>query len=316
MSGHAFRFGCLSMDPLLSARDLVARAARYRDLGFTTFQVSDHFDRSPMAPLVSLAAVATAVDDIRVGTLVLANDFRHPAVLAKELATLDLISEGRLEVGLGAGWMTADYAASGIPLERPGLRIDRLSQSVSILDSVLRADGPVTLEGEHYRVAGLSSVPPPVQRPRPPLLIGGGGRRILTLAAQVADIVSINLSVQEGTVGPQASRSSVAEASDEKLAWVRTAAGPRMESLELHLLAYWACITDEPKSEAERQIAVRGLSLTPDELLRSPHCLIGPVEDLVERMHRLRERWQVNYVTFYGEDADEMAPLIARVAGT
>ncbi len=315
MSRNPFRFGYLAMEPLLSSRDLVTRASRARELGFTTFQVSDHFDRSPMAPLVSLAAVAAGVDDLRVGTLVLSNDFRHPALLAKELATLDLLSDGRLEVGLGAGWMTADYAVSGIPLERAGLRIDRLGESVTVVDAVLRAGDPVTLDGEHYRVAGLSSVPAPRQSPRPPFLIGGGGRRILTLAAQVADIVSINLSVQEGTVGPQAARSSIAEATDEKLGWVRSAAGSRMELLELHVLAYWSRITDDPEAEAERRIAAQGLTLTAEELLQSPHCLIGPLEELVERVHRLRDRWQINYVTFYGADAEGMAPLVARLAG-
>lgn len=171
------------------------------------------------------------------------------------------------------------------------------------------------MAGEHYRVSALSSVPAPSQSPRPPFLIGGGGRRILTLAAQLADIVSINLTVHEGTVGPQASRSSIAEATDEKLGWVRAAAGPRMARLELHILAYWARITDDPESEAGRRIVAQGLSLTTEELLQSPHCLIGPLEELVERVHRLRERWQISYVTFYGADAEDMAPLVARLAG-
>lgn len=316
MSARPFRFGHLAMGRVRSTSDLLESAGSARDHGCTTFQVSDHFDRSPVSPLVALAAVAVAVPDVGLGTLVLANDFRHPAVLAKELATLDLLSDGRLEVGLGAGWMSEDYAVSGIARERAGVRIDRLAETVAILDAVLRADGPVTRTGEHYSVTGLSSVPTPAHRPRPPLLIGGGGPRILTLAARHADVVSINLSVGEGRVGTEASRSSVAAATDEKVGWVRAAAATRSSQPELHVLAYWSQITDDPLTEAEARITALGLDLSPSEMLESPHCLIGPLEQLVERVHRLRERWGISYVTFYDHDTAPMAPLISRLAGS
>jgi len=314
LPSHPFRFGYLAMEPT-DGTDWGHRARWARDHGFSTFQVSDHFDRSPAAPLLTLVAAAAGAPRIRVGTLVLDNDFRHPAVLAKELATLDSVSGGRLEVGLGAGWMTADYAVSGITFERAGVRIDKLTETVRILDRVLRADGPLTFVGNHYAVQDLRCIPATVQRPRPPLVIGGGGRRILTLAGSVADVVSLNLSVGEGHVGPAAARSSVAQATDEKLGWVREAAGARFSSLELHAVVYWAAVTDDPERTAAEVIARRGLKLTPPELLASPHCLIGRMEDLVDRVHSLRERWGLSYLTFYDADAPAMAPLVAELAG-
>ena len=309
-----FRFGQLAMRPAATRAEWLERARRAEAQGFATFQVSDHFDRSPAAPLLTLAAVAQATSTIGLGTLVLNNDLRQPAVLAKELATLDVLCDGRLEVGIGAGWMTADYEVSGIPFEPAGRRVDKLAGTLAILTATLNGPGPVTLTGEHYAVLELRSIPAP-RRPRTPLLVGGGRPRVLTLAARTADVVSVNFDVSEGRVGPRAARSASTDATDEKLGWVRAAAAGRPVVPELHLVAYWSQMTDRPEEVAAARIAALGLPVTPEELLASPHCLIGPRERLVERLLELRERWGFSYVTVYDSDADSLAPVVADLAG-
>ena len=311
-----FRFGQLVMAPADTRAQWCERARRAEGQGWSTFQVSDHFDRSPSAPLLTLAAVAQVTSTIRLGTLVLDNDFRHPAVLAKELTTLDVLCDGRLEVGMGAGWMPADYAVSGIAFDRPGRRIDRLTESLAILSQALRGPEPVTVEGEHYTVSGLRSTPVPVQRPHVPLLVGGGRERVLGLAGRTADIVSINLDVGEGRVGPRATRSAFADATDEKIGWVRAAAAGRGSAPELHLVAYWVQLGEPAAESAAARIAANGFELTPRELLDSPHCLMGPRQQVVDRLVELRERWGFSYVTVYDSDAEAMAPVVAELAGT
>ncbi|NEK58452.1 TIGR03621 family F420-dependent LLM class oxidoreductase [Geodermatophilus sabuli] len=311
-----FRFGVLAMRPAATRTEWLDRARRAEDDGFGTFQVSDHFDRSPASPLLTLAAVAQATSSIRLGTLVLDNDFRHPAVLGKELATLDVLCDGRLEVGIGAGWMPADYAVSGLPFDPPGLRVDRLAETLAVLDAVLGSPEPVTWTGEHTRVTGLRSVPAPRQQPRPPLLVGGARPRVLGLAGRLADVVSVNIDVREGRVGPQATRSALADAVDEKVGWVRAAAAGRPVAPELHLVAYWAEVTERPEEAAARRIAAAGLDLAPRELLASPHCLIGPRAQVTERLLQARERWGFSYVTVYDSDAASLTPVVAGLAGT
>lgn len=306
-----FRFGVLRMQPVTSASALVESARLAEARGFSTFQVSDHFARSPFSPLVALAALATTTSTIRLGTLVLDNDFRHPAVMAKEAATLDLLSDGRFELGLGAGWMTDDYTTSGIPFDSAGTRIARLAETLHVLRAVLGQEEPASFEGEHYSIAGLASVPPPVQPGGPVLLVGGGRPKILALAAEHADIVSVNMDVSEGRVGHRAARSAFADATDEKLGWVRAAAADRFESLELHHVAYWSQITDDPLAVAAERIDRAGLNVTPAELLASPHCLIGPLEALVDQLHERRERWGFSYITLYDSDAAGCAQLVA-----
>ncbi len=308
-----FDFGVLWMTPAATAAQWRQRARWTEDAGFASFQLSDHFDRSPVSPLVTLAAVAQVTSRLRLGALVLNNDFRHPAVLAKEAATLDLLCDGRLELGLGAGWMTADYAVSGIERRPAGRRIERLAETVTILDRVLGGSEPATVHGRHYSVDTLAGVPAAVSSPRPPLLVGcGGSPRVLSLAGRVADIVGINLDVAEGRVGPRAARSAYADATDEKLRWVREAAGGR--EIRLHLVAYWAEVTEHPREAAARRIAAQGLQADPEEFLASPHCLIGPAGRLTERLAELQQRWGFDYVSLYDSDAESFAPVLAAVA--
>lgn len=308
---HPFRFGYLAMRPRTTLLEWQDAARSAEGGGFSTFQVSDHFDRSPAAPLPVLAAVAQVTTTVRLGTLMLDNDFRHPAVLVKELATLDVLCGGRLEIGIGAGWMHEDYRVSGIAYEPAGVRIAKLAETLEILDRVLRAAAPATVSGRHYAVEGLRSVPMPVQRPRPPLLVGGGGPRIL----RHADVVSVNMQVGEGSVGPVATGSATAAATDAKVAHLRRELGERRASVPLHLVAYWTAITEDRIAAAERLIALRRLPTTPEQLLDSPHALIGPRSRVVEQLLTQRERWGLSYVTCYDDDVDALAPVVAELAG-
>jgi probable F420-dependent oxidoreductase len=198
-----FRFAAqLSKAPDGTARSWADQARKAEDLGYSTLLVPDHFG-DQLAPVPALMAAADATTALRVGALVFDNDYRHPVVLAKEAATLDLLSGGRLELGLGAGWMRSDYAESGIAYDAPGLRVDRFAEAVAVIAGLLESDQPFSYSGTHYTVTEHSLLPRPVQRPRPPLILGGGGRRVLTIAGQWADIVSINVDLRAGTGGPE-----------------------------------------------------------------------------------------------------------------
>lgn len=292
-------FGALMMEPVTSAGQWADRVRRVEAAGCTALQVSDHFDRSPVSPMLALAAAAQVSDRLRLGTLVLNNDFRHPAVLAKEVASLQVLCDGRLDVGIGAGWMDADYAVSGIEREPAADRITRLAGTIDLLRTV--GDTPVDLERPGFSVRGLRNVPSPAARPR--LMVGGGGRRVLTLAGRTADVVGINFDVREGRVGPHAAASASERATDEKVGWVRAAGRDPV----LHLIAYWAEITEDPLEAARRRIAALGLALTPEQLLASPHALIGPRGAVGERLAVLRERWGFGAVTVYESDLAVLA---------
>ena len=308
-----FRFGQLMMLPAKSRAEWLDEVRRVEATGYASLQVTDHTDRTPMAPLIALTAAAQVSSTLRLGTLVLANDFRRPAVLAKEVATLDLLSDGRAEIGLGAGWLQTDYEQAGVDLDRPGVRIERLAETVDILRG-FQSGEPTTYRGKHYSVTGLPSVPPPV-RPQVPLLLGGGGRRILTLAAERADVVSVNFMITEGYTGPMAARSGLEAATDEKIALVRTAAAAVGRDPELHLVAYWAEVSDDPEAAIRRQIAKTGIPISPEEVVSSPHCLIGPLSFLKERLAELRERWGFSYVSIHDRNAGGCAELVGAMAG-
>jgi probable F420-dependent oxidoreductase len=313
-----FRFGVIAISPAPTMTDWIDRARRVEALGYSTLHLTDHFDRSPVSPLPMLAALASHTSSLTLGTLVLDNDFRHPAVLAKELATLDLITGGRLEVGLGAGWMTDDYDVSGIAFDPPRVRIARLDETLQILDDVLRG-GPTTFDGQHYRVSSLRSVPPPTSRPRPRLMVGGGGDRVLSLAARRGDVVSVNWSIGAGRVGEAAVRSGARPETLHKMEVIRTAAGDRFEKLELHLIAYLTAITTGTAAEnhaaLRRLLDERSLAMTPEDVADSPHCLVGTVEGIIDRLVDLRAELGFSYVTVYDTMMEEFAAVVEALAG-
>ena len=305
-----FRFG-FSLDGLDGPAEIAVRARRAEDMGYSAVVMTDHFD-DRHGPLVAMTAVALATTSLRVGTMVLANDYRHPAVLAKELASLDQVSGGRLEIGVGAGWMASDYEQAGIGFDRPGVRIERLDEAVSVLEGCF-CEGPFDFEGDHYTIKGLESQPKPFQKPRPPLLMAGGGHRMLALAARRADIVGINPSLHSGAIDEHAGPTATAGATDAKLAVVRDAAGDRFGALELQTRVHLAVITDD--AHALASAAAPAFGITAEQALASPHALVGTIDECVATIEGWRERWGISYISLMGGSAEAMAPVVERLAG-
>jgi probable F420-dependent oxidoreductase len=292
---------------------------RIEDLGYATVSISDHFTRGwVMEPLVAMTAAAEATDRLRVLSLVLGNDYRHPVLVHKAMATLDVLSEGRVEVGLGAGWLQSDYQAAGLALDPAGERIDRLEEAVAVLRGLFGAE-PLTFTGRHYRIEGLDGLPKPVQRPHPPLLIGGGGRRVLSVAGRHADVVSVNPSLRDGTVTAAVLADATAERVAEKVAWVREAAttagrDPAEIELQMNLLA---CRVETGPGHAGQAVSSLAAAAGADPALldRSPAVLAGSVDRCVEALRANRERFGISYVNV-GGDPEAAAPVVERLAGT
>ena len=306
-----FRFG-IQLSSAPSGADWAALARKAEDLGFSTLFLPDHFG-DQLAPVPAMQAAADATTDLRVGCLVFDNDYKHPVVLAKEVATIDVLSGGRVELGLGAGWMNSDYEQSGIQHDRAGVRIDRMEEGIAVMKGLFAA-GAFSYEGEHYRITAMDGLPKPVQRPHPPLLIGGGGKRVLSIAGREADIVGINPSIVSGNVDADAARSGAASLTDEKLAWVKAAAGDRYPELELNMLIFAGIITDDAAGTKAMMAPLFGLE--PNDLDDYPHALIGSVESICEDLQRRRERWDVSYVVVQGDAMEALAPVVARLSGT
>jgi probable F420-dependent oxidoreductase len=307
MPVRPFRFGVQGR-AAESAAAWRARARRAEDLGYDTFLVPDHFPRG-LGPIAALMAAADATTTLRVGTFVFDNDFRHPVVLAKEVTTLDLLSGGRFELGIGAGWFRAEYEAAGLPFAPASERIARLEESLRVLKALF-GEGPVTFAGAHYTLTAMNMATKPVQRPHPPILVGGGARRILSLAAREADIVGLGpRSRADGTTD---AGSISRAATEQKLAWVREAAGARLDALELNVFVYEVAETDDRAAVAaafaENEIPV-------ETVLDSPHTLIGSLDSMVEDLERRREEYGLSYIVVPEDKMEPLAPIIARLKG-
>jgi probable F420-dependent oxidoreductase len=306
-----FRFG-VQTSTATSGDEWAALARQAEDLGYATMFLPDHFG-DQLAPVPALAAAAAATTTLRVGALVFDNDYKHPVVLAKEMATIDVLSGGRLEIGLGAGWMTSDYEQSGIPYDKPSVRVDRFEEGLAVITGLLGPQ-PLTFEGTHYQVTGMNGLPKPIQQPGPPILIGGGLKRMLTLAGRHADIVGINPTIPNGEVDAEAARSGTAALTDQKLAWVRDAAGDRYDELEINLLNYACIVTDDRQQVAQDFAPLFGIS--PEDLLEFPHALVGTVDEICESIETNRERWDASYIVVQRDAMEAMAPVVARLAGS
>ncbi len=314
-----FRFGVQASAPPGGFTGTVDDGVRWRalarqveDLGYAVFTVADHLDEQ-WAPIPALVSVAEATTELRLGALVLGNDYRHPVVVAKEAATIDVLSGGRLELGLGAGWMRTDYDAAGIALDRAGVRIDRLAEAVTVITALLEGD-EVHFEGEHYRIDGLVGAPRPVQRPRPPLLLGGGARRMLTLAGGRADIVALNPSLAAGVIDADAGPTATAEATEQKLRWIAEGAGERFAELELQTRVHVVAVTDDRAALAE--VLAPAMGVSPAEALETPHALAGTVDEIAEQCIERRERFGLSYITVGLDAVESFAPVVERLAGT
>jgi probable F420-dependent oxidoreductase len=289
------------------------KARKLEDLGYAVLTVPDHLAEF-LAPIPALVAAALATKALRVGTLVLNNDFRHPVLIAREAATLDRLSDGRLELGVGAGHMRSEYDQAGLSFGSGGTRVDRLTEAVAIIKALLAGES-VTFSGTHYRVTEHTVHPIPVQRPHPPILIGGNGRRLLALAGREAGIVGLSgITFRQGGIQPDLSAWRAA-AVEERLAIVRAAAGERFRRLELNALVQRVVVTDD-RHGAARELASRWPQLSVDELLASPYLLVGTVDQMVEDLRARRERWGISYYTVFEPFMSAFAPVVNRLAGT
>ncbi len=314
MSKHrSFRFG-VSVHGVRSRKEWTELARQVEDLGYSTLLIPDHLGEQ-LSPIPALVAAADATSTLRVGTLVFDNDFRHPVMLAKEAATLDVLSEGRLELGMGAGWMKGEYEKAGIPFERAGLRIDKLAESVKILKGLFGED-PVNFAGQHYTINGMEGFPKPVQRPRPPIHIGGGGQRLLSLAAREADIVGFLPRARPDGKG-QNLTDATPEALDEKVGWVRAAAGERFDELELGILVAQVFTTEEREQAAQfiANTLAAGYSVSTEVILQAPYLLIGSIDQICDDLLARRERYGISYISVFENSLEALAPVIARLAG-
>jgi probable F420-dependent oxidoreductase len=307
-----FRFG-VQTGGAESAKEWREKARKIEALGYSTLVMPDHFVDTPFAPMAGIAMAAEATTTLRVGTLVLGNDYKHPAVVAKEFATIDVISGGRLEAGIGAGWMRADYEELGLRYDRPGVRIDRLEEALAVVKGAWGPE-PFSFDGEHYKVTGYNGIPKPVQQPHPPILVGGGGRKLLTLAAREADIIGFTPSARAGEITAEQARETLPASWKQKFEWVRDAAGDRFDDVELQIRYFFAAISDDRRGLAEA--AAPAFGITTDEALDSGVALVGTVDECCDLLVRRREEWGVSYVVLGDDQYEAFAPVVARLAGT
>ncbi|MFN8444018.1 MAG: TIGR03621 family F420-dependent LLM class oxidoreductase [Caldilineaceae bacterium] len=262
------------------------------------------------------AAASDATTTLRVGSYMFANDFRHPVFLAQEATTLDLLSSGRFELGLGSGWLLADYEKSGIPFDPPGVRIARMKEAVQIIKRYW-AEQPFSYSGSYYQVKELNGLPKPVQKPRPPIMIGGGSQRVLSIAAREADIVGINF---KATPAGWADFSSIKPtAIDQRIQWVRQAAGDRFAELELNNFAFIAAVTDQRRQAVQQGLQRFGEVVDEadiDDWLASPMVLVGTVEQIIQDLQMRRERFGISYIVLRENMADAFAPVVEQLTGT
>lgn len=309
MAARPFRFG-VTAPTVDSGSAWVERARRVEQLGYSTLAVPDHF-RNKLASVPALSAAALATTRLRVGSLVFCNDFRHPVVLAREAAAIDVLSGGRFELGLGAGWLRAEYEQAGIRYDAAGTRIERLEEAVTIIKGLL-AGQRVTFSGRHYATSELDGSAT-VQRPHPPVLIGGGSRRTLTLAAREAAIVGlVPRALKDGSGLDRADFGDAALR--QKIDWIRAAAGSRFDSLELHTLIQAVAVTDH-RVQAADQLASR-FGVARDLVLETPYVLVGTIDQICETLRQRRERYGISYLSVFERDMEEFAPVVARLAGT
>jgi probable F420-dependent oxidoreductase len=281
-------------------------------LGYSSLYLPDTC-ASQMGPLSALAAAAMHTKTLRVGMLVANNDLRNPTLLAKELATLDVLSEGRLEWGMGAGWFPPDYESIGLPFDRGAVRVDRMIEAVDLMQRIF-SGATVSHEGRHYTAKDLLGAPEPVQKPHPPLLIGAAERRMLTFAGKQADMVSVNRSFSTSSFEGRAPRKRSDEAVADQIGWIRAGAGGRFDDIEISMeVNPPLVVTAHRRAELARLAASSGLA--PDQLMAEPRTWVGSTQAIVELLHSHRERFGVTHWVVYEQHLRDAAPIVAELAG-
>jgi probable F420-dependent oxidoreductase len=306
-----FRFGLgpAGLDPLRSAATWRDFARRVEGLGYASLCLGEHIDGRP-SPGVMAVAIASWTTTLRAAVHMYAADFHHPAMLAREVATIAMLADGRLDVGLGAGWMATDYGRLGITLDRPAVRIERLRETAELVRATWSQEA-VSVHGAHVRVDDLTGAPLLGGAPPPRLVMGGGGRRMLTVAARTADVVSINVRLESGQLGRERGATATREATDDKLSVLRAAAGDRFEDLVLQLQLHHVEVTPDRERALER--ASSELGMDPVEADASPHVLVGSVDQICDRLVALRDDLGVSELCCPAGVADAFAPVVARL---
>ena len=311
-----FRFGVHTSDAAPGAA-WADTARRIESLGFSTLFLRDHFD-TQLGPIAAMATAAAATEQLNVGCLVFDNDYRHPLVLAKELATIAHFSGGRVEVGLGAGWMAPDYEQAGMDFDAPGVRVSRMEEAIPIIKGLLSGQ-EVNATGDYYTITGHTAYPVPAAMP--PIMIAGGGPRMLKIAAREADIIGLNPARKSNAAWEdQNLPDATADATDRKIGWIRNAAGARYADIEMSIVVPFVIVTDDREGTAA---AIAGslppdaaADLTADGVLASPHVLIGSVDQICATLNERRDRWDLSYYVFNDDSIDTVAPIVERLAGT
>jgi len=305
-----FRFG-VQIANVASAAAWRDKARKLEDLGYSTLFMPDHFGEE-LAPLPAIAMAAAHTTTLKIGALVFDNDYKHPAILAKECATIDLLCDGRLELGIGAGWMKTDYDALGLDYDPPAVRVDRFEEALHVIKQCFTGE-KFSFSGEHYRITDYASYPKPAQA-HLPILVGGGGKRVLSIAAREADIIGINPNLRAGEIGPDATADALQEQTDRKISWVREAAGTRRADIEIQMRFFICKVTDDRMALAKALAPAFGVE--PEEALESGAALVGSESEIIEQLHRRRERWDLSYVIVGDDNVDEFAPIVAKLTGS
>ena len=320
---HPFRFGLQAYAPE-SGKQWRELARKAESTGFSSFHLADHIigpgpalaatghPVQTVAAIPAMAVAAEATSTIKVGCRVLCVDYRNPVMLAKEVATLDFFSEGRLELGLGAGWLQGEYEAVGIPFDRAGVRLDRFEEVIGLLRASF-AEGELNIDTTPVHAVGFEAVPKPFTKSGPPIMIGGGAQRILTIAGREADIVSLNFNNSSGKLGAEGIGSSTAEHTDQKIQWIRNGAGERFNQIEIEIAAYFTVVTPDGAGTRAKMAPMFGM--TPEVFAEHPNVLIGSVDEICDRIVERRERFGISYTSFGASVMDSVIPVVERLSG-
>ena len=321
MNKHKFRFSWQAFEAE-SAKDWQEKAKKAEDSGFSAFHLADHYLGPGPAldaashPVQNIAAVpaimaaASATNSIKVGCRVFCTSYRPAGVLAKEAMTIDFLTEGRLELGLGAGWVTSEYEALGIPFDPPGKRITRLEETIAVVKAHMKGED-LNFNGDQVKASGYQGLPASPSG-KVPLMIGGGAPRVLGIAGREADIVSINYNNSSGHLAGSR-ETDTAEATLKKIEWIKEGAGNRFNDIELEVGAYLTIVTDNQTETAKSFTDMLGMSV--EEVLSFPHALIGSVDYICEELEKRRELFGITYISFPDSAAESAIPIVEKLSG-
>jgi probable F420-dependent oxidoreductase len=309
------RFG-IHANSFANGPELIRFARRAEELGYDTFTIADHIREGQLSPVVAMTVAAMATSRLRVGAMVFGNDYRHPAILAREMATLDVLSGGRTQVGLGAGWLESDYRSAGIQFDPPGARVSRLAEAIAVMKGLWQ-ESSFSFKGESYHLDLCDGSPQPIQRPHPPIMIGAGGRRMIGLAAREADIVNLSVNQRVGRYDDNSifadPENSGVRRFDERVEWLRSDAAERFDQIEISVFGQ-VQLTDDRESALGASAAALGVSK--EWVAANPMMLIGTVDQIRDDISYKVERYGITYWIFEGAHIEALSPIVAHFTRT